>query len=176
MIFVTVGTQTPFERLIRAVDEWALLRKRSDVFAQIGSSDFRAKKIETAHYISPEDFRRRVEAATVIVSHAGMGSIITALEFAKPIIVMPRRADLKETRNDHQFATAKHFDNHSRITVALDEIALIDKLDEFKAPSDILPAIEPHASLQLISALRGFIESDPDCPPQAKRSAKLSFP
>lgn len=173
MIFVTVGAQTPFERLIRAVDEWALLRKRSDVFAQIGSSDFRAKKIETAHYISPEDFRRRVEAATVIVSHAGMGSIITALEFAKPIIVMPRRADLKETRNDHQFATAKHFDHHARITVALDEIALIDKLDQFRAPSDALSAIEPHASPQLIAVLRGFIESDFDCSPQAMLDTKL---
>jgi len=38
--FATVGSQEPFDRLIRAVDEWAVLHGRSDVFAQIGDSTY----------------------------------------------------------------------------------------------------------------------------------------
>jgi UDP-N-acetylglucosamine transferase subunit ALG13 len=160
MIFVTVGAQMPFDRLIRAADEWALTRERPDVFAQIGDSDYRAKSIETKRHVDPLDFRKCIQAASVIVAHAGMGTIITALEFAKPIIVMPRRADLRETRNDHQVATAKYFNRQGRITVAFDENELINKLDQFEVTGDDMEPIDVHASPQLIAALRGFLEAD----------------
>ena len=35
MIFATVGTQLPFDRLIAAVDRWAGTRPGREVFAQI---------------------------------------------------------------------------------------------------------------------------------------------
>lgn len=160
MIFATVGAQMPFDRLIRTVDEWASSRGRSDVFAQIGSSNYRSRSIETAHHINPLEFRQRVEAATVIVAHAGMGTIITALEFGKPIIVMPRRANLRETRNDHQVATALQFGEDGRIIVALDEEELIKKLDQFRAPIQDMDPIAVHASTPLIVTLRNFIEGN----------------
>ena len=160
MIFVTVGAQMPFDRLIRAVDEWALSRARSDVFAQIGESDYCAKAIETTRHMDPMLFRKRVQAAAIVVGHAGMGTIITAFEFAKPIIVLPRRADLMETRNDHQVATATHFNRQGRITVAFDEQELIKKLDQPGITSDGMEPIDVHASPQLIATLRGFLEAD----------------
>ena len=119
MIFVTVGIQTPFDRLLRTVDDWAGLRCRAGVFAQVGESGYRGRHIITAKFLAPLEYRRRVETAQFVVAHAGMGSIITALELGKPIIVMPRRGDLSETRNDHQIATAKHFIQHPGIAVAL---------------------------------------------------------
>lgn len=45
MIFVTVGTQVQFDRLIRTVDEWAGARARSDIFAQIGPSTINALEL-----------------------------------------------------------------------------------------------------------------------------------
>ena len=45
-------------------------------------------------------------ALQVVIAHDEMGSIITALEMGKPIVVMPRRAELGEHRNDHQVAAA----------------------------------------------------------------------
>ena len=41
MIFVTVGGQTPFDRLVRTVDNWALQHACSDAFAQIGDTAWR---------------------------------------------------------------------------------------------------------------------------------------
>jgi UDP-N-acetylglucosamine transferase subunit ALG13 len=160
MMFVTVGTQGPFDRLVRAVDDWAGLRAKSDIFAQIGPSDYRPKHIAATPFLDPAEFRRRVEAARIVVAHAGMGSIITALEQGKPIIVMPRRADLREQRNNHQLATAEHFARQGRIVVAFDERELRDKLDQAGSLCVGEP-IGAQASPRLIATLRAFLEGKP---------------
>lgn len=158
MIFVTVGTQVQFDRLIRVVDEWAGARARSDVFAQIGPSNHQSRHIRTERFIDPTEFRNSVEAASLVVAHAGMGSIITALELGKRIIVMPRRASLGEHRNDHQVATAKRFAAQGRIDVAFDERELAEKLDQLDVRNRS-ERIGGEASPQLILTLRTFIEA-----------------
>jgi UDP-N-acetylglucosamine transferase subunit ALG13 len=157
MIFVTVGTQGRFDRLVRAVDEWAGGRGRTDVFAQIGPSDFCPKHIPTKQFIDPAEFRYHVDSANLVVAHAGMGSIITALELGKPIMVMPRRASLGEHRNDHQVATAKRFAEQGRIMVAFNEKELVDKLDQLKSFGDAAP-LGAKASPHLIATIRTFIK------------------
>src|SRR4051812_16434517 len=132
MIFVTVGTQGRFDRLIRTVDEWAGVRAKTDVFAQTGPSDYRPKHIRTEPFISPTEFRICIESASFVIAHAGIGSIITALELGKQIIVMPRRGNLGEHRNDHQIATAKRLAEQGRILAAADEQELFEKLDHLE--------------------------------------------
>lgn len=156
MIFVTVGTQGNFDRLIRAIDRWAGDNGRVDVFAQIGPSDYRAEHVRTAQFIDATEFRERVEAASLVISHAGMGSIITALELGKRIIVMPRRASFGEHRNDHQLATAERFAGQGSISVAYTETELIACLDRLQGQSEAERLTSP-ASPRLISAIRSFI-------------------
>lgn len=159
MIFVTVGAQMSFDRLIRTVDQWAANHARHDVFAQIGPTSYRPAHIEWSQFIPPEEFRKRVAAADIVVAHAGMGSIITALELGKPILVMPRRGHLNETRNDHQVDTARQFLAQGRIHVAIDESELsqrLDNLDELKN-AGIVADTSKVASPELIVALRQFI-------------------
>lgn len=149
-----------FDRMVRAVDEWAGARGRRDVFAQIGPTEYRPKHIEWTEFIEPEDFRKRVNGSRVLVAHAGMGSILTALEAGKPILVMPRRGDLRETRNDHQIATAKRFLALGKVAVAFDESELpahLDRLDQLAAAG----TISPWASDRLIAALAAFIRGEP---------------
>jgi UDP-N-acetylglucosamine transferase subunit ALG13 len=160
MIFVTVGSQEPFDRLIGAVDEWARLRARGDVFAQIASSKLQPGHIEFTQFIEPSEFTRIMEEARLIVAHAGMGSIISALELGKPIVVMPRRADFRETRNDHQVATAERFGEQYRIIVALNEQDLPAKLDYALTLGDT-DRIHAQASPRLIATIRAFLEGQP---------------
>lgn len=160
MIFVTVGSQEPFDRLIRAVDGWARLRDRSDVFAQIASSTFHPEHIEFTHFLEPARFNRVMKEAHVIVAHAGMGSIISALELGKPIVVMPRRANFRETRNDHQVATAERFGAQGRIIVANDEQDLPEKLDHALTLGNT-DRIQAQASPRLIATIRAFLDGDP---------------
>src|SRR5690606_21176889 len=114
-------------------------------FAQIGPTDWRPAHIKFAPFLDPPEFRKRVTEARAIVAHAGMGSIITALELGKPIVVMPRRGDLRETRNDHQIATAKQLVDLGRVQAAYDEEQLTDllnRIDELAATG----SIRAHAS------------------------------
>jgi UDP-N-acetylglucosamine transferase subunit ALG13 len=161
VIFVTVGSQEPFDRLIRAVDEWARLRARSDVFAQIASSSSCPQHIKFTHFIEPSEFNRVMQETRLIVAHAGMGSIISALELGKPIVVMPRRADFRETRNDHQVATAERFGAQGRIIVANDEQDLPAKLDHALTLGDS-NRIHAQASPRLIATIRAFLEGGPN--------------
>jgi UDP-N-acetylglucosamine transferase subunit ALG13 len=104
MILVTVGTQLPFDRLIRAVDDLAP-GLGQHVIAQTNDGAYRPLNLEAHSFFGPDKFATLVRECSTIVSHAGIGSILTARQHAKPIILMPRRADLGEHRNDHQLAT-----------------------------------------------------------------------
>ena len=160
MIFVTVGTQLAFDRLISAVDEWAGAAPGRDVFAQVGPSKVRPRHIDYAPFISPEECNKRMRAADAIVAHAGMGTILTALEIGKPLLVMPRRAALGEHRNEHQLATARRFAELGKLRVAFEEGELpreLDALDRVVAQ----PQISPFAPAELVDQLRSFIGGRP---------------
>jgi UDP-N-acetylglucosamine transferase subunit ALG13 len=156
VIFVTVGHQMPFDRMVQAVDAWAGARGRSDVFAQVGETEFRPRHLEFAAKVDPAEFRRRMSEADAVVAHAGMGTILTALELGTPILVMPRLGRLMETRNDHQVATAERFRALGRVVVAMDEKELPGAMDRL---TDLVrgPTIQAEASPELIRAVRGFI-------------------
>ena len=135
MIFVTVGTQGPFDRMIRVIDAWAARNGREDVFAQIGRGAWRPSALEWTEQLDAAEFKRRVERAEVVISHAGMGTVLTAIELGKPVLIMPRRADLGEQRNDHQIATVRKLGSLGLATVANDEgelAARLEKLDELQ--------------------------------------------
>ncbi len=161
MIFVTVGHQMAFDRMIRAIDEWAGERGRTDIIAQIGTTAFRPKHLEYMAHMTPVEFRKLVAQADAVVSHAGTGTILTALELGTPVLVMPRRGDLKETRNDHQIMTAERFQSLGRLEVAMDEVELVERLDAL-ADLKACDVISTDASEELISALRDFIHGPND--------------
>lgn len=157
MIFVTVGAQMAFDRLVRTVDSWAGTRDKRDVFAQIGPTDFQPANIQWASFLSPDEYKERYEAADCIVAHAGTGSIITALQYGKPIVIMPRRATLRETRNDHQIATSERFRRFDSVTVALDEHELLNQLANIDQLTG-RKSVGPHASRELLDAIGHFLD------------------
>ncbi len=106
MIFATVGTQLPFDRLIRALDEWAGRNPQAHVFAQIGRSEYEPQHMEWERLITAQSFQSYLLGCSTVVAHAGMGTIISAVEYGKHVVVLPRRAEFGEHRNDHQLATA----------------------------------------------------------------------
>jgi UDP-N-acetylglucosamine transferase subunit ALG13 len=159
MIFVTVGTDQPFDRMVRVIDSWAAERERTDIFAQIGDGGWEPQAFPYANYLSPPEFMERFREARVIVAHAGMGTILSALHHGKPILVMPKKASLGEQRNEHQLATARRLNQMGKIHVAFDEAELrvkLDHLDEMIAKD----SIAPFASPGLINGLREFIDQE----------------
>lgn len=160
MILVTVGEQLPFDRLIKAMDQWAAQTEHK-VFAQVGRSVYKPAHIEYKDFLDQGEFRERLKEAQFIVAHAGMGTIISALEIGKPIIVMPRKSSLGEHRNDHQLATAKRFSMLHYVEVADDEQELLAKIDAILTRTNLgspeKKLIDP--SPALIQTIRDFILS-----------------
>jgi UDP-N-acetylglucosamine transferase subunit ALG13 len=101
VIFVAVGTQFSFDRLIENMDEWAANNKE-DVIAQIAGGDYTPHHIQWERFLDAEQYNQNIKNASVFVSHAGMGNIISARNHNTPIIVMNRQFKLGEHRNDHQ--------------------------------------------------------------------------
>lgn len=134
LIFLTVGTQLAFPRLVDALDAQApkLMEAGFEIFGQTLESR-KAKHFETAPSLEKDAFADRFDRATLVVAHCGMGTIISCQRAAKPAIMMPRRADRREHRNDHQVETAAAFEARPGITIAADDAALAAALDEFLA-------------------------------------------
>jgi len=156
MIFVTVGTQLPFDRMISTIDVWAVQTGRTDVFAQTGPSQYKPRAIQCAAFLPADECRLKIEQAELIIAHAGMGSIITALELGKPILVMPRRCDLNEHRNNHQISTAIKLHEQGRIHVAMDEKELAERLTNIDSITSRCQ-VNRQASPQLLQALSDFV-------------------
>ena len=155
---MTVGTQLPFDRLIRAVDDWAVEHGRDDVLAQIGNTEFRPKRMVWSAFLSSSASVEALDKADLIVAHAGTGTILGALQRSKPIIVMPRRAEFGEHRNNHQVATARCLGARGLVSVAEDETALRARLEDLSSIG-VSQQIRPHADEELISFIAGFLGS-----------------
>jgi UDP-N-acetylglucosamine transferase subunit ALG13 len=87
-----------------------------------------------------------------------MGTIISALQHSKPIIVMPRLAQFHEHRNDHQLATAKSFAKLGFVKAVYSETELQQALDDASEMKPA-PAIGPGASAGLIEYLKEVISA-----------------
>ena len=118
-------------------------------------------------------------AADAVVAHAGIGTILTALELGKPLLVMPRRAEFGEHRNDHQLATARRFAELGSVIVAFDETELAGRLDELDRVT-ARPQIGACAPEGLLAALRAFIIGQPPvaaiCGPESRRPSHAHRP
>lgn len=158
MILVTVGTQLGFDRLIEAMDRLAP-ELGVPVIAQTGKGRYVPSNMETYEKIAPSEFEAHVRKAEVIVSHAGIGSVLTAARHSKPIVLMARRADLKEHRNDHQMATVRKLAGRPGILIAQDETELAARIAEARALGE-WPSQQAPAAQQLHEALARFIEGN----------------
>ena len=156
MIFVSVGHQMPFDRMLGLIERWSCEHRRSDLFAQIGESDFRATHFPCQQWLTPNEYRERLEACTGIISHAGTGTIIQGLMLGKPILVLPRLARYAETRNDHQVGTARYFESRGLLMAAYDDAGFSAALEEFErfTPRE---RMTEDASPELLARIQSFI-------------------
>ncbi|TBO28314.1 hypothetical protein EYS42_15015 [Aquabacterium lacunae] len=157
MIFLTVGTQLGFDRLVKAMDEWASGHSDIRIFGQIGPGRYKPRHFEYARFVTPQETRDLTRGSKLIVAHAGIGSIVTALSEERQILVMPRLAERGEHRNDHQLATARKFVGRQGVTVAFDEKALKHELESFLLSDNVKPKISRFADEELLNNIRSYL-------------------
>jgi hypothetical protein len=160
VIFLTTGMQLPFDRLVRAVDDWADTAQPSGgIVAQVLPALYVPRNFETRARLAPDEYATIFAKADLVVSHAGMGTILTALTHGKRICIMPRQVRFGEHRNDHQLATVERLGPHPGLFKARDSDALPVCLDAaMQAGGTTAQArLDPFAPEAFTSRLRDFI-------------------
>ena len=134
MIFLAVGTQFPFDRLVKAVDQAAGKNGFDErIIAQIGESSYRPVNFEATPTLEKALFDKHFTEAESVISHAGMGTITMAIEAGKPLLVMPRLKKYGEVVNDHQLAIAKKFEQFGYLLVAYGAEDVPEKMKQLKS-------------------------------------------
>ena len=157
MIFVSIGTSLPFDRLIRGVDQLAPEFPDQQFLAQIGDGAYAPVNIPFVRMLTASEYAQRVEEAGVIVAHAGMGSLISAVEAGRPIVTLPRRLAFGEINTDHQVATARRWIGKPGVHVAMEDQDLGPALREALSQSAGGGRLEPTPGF--IAKVRDFIEN-----------------
>ncbi|SEM80744.1 UDP-N-acetylglucosamine transferase subunit ALG13 [bacterium A37T11] len=160
MIFVTIGTQEPFERLMGSISKLSFKIPEVQIFIQARTKVLFEKNVKIFDFLTPEDFDKYFDHADLIISHAGMGTILSALTKGKAILIMPRNAKLGEHRNEHQFATARKMQSLKYVNIAWDENDLVtNALDIVQNRRyNSLHKIGNWASDELTNSIREFLE------------------
>lgn len=133
MIFVTLGTQDKhFDRLLKAVYK---LETDEKIVAQIGSTEFKSskpeEKFEIHKFLSNEEFEKYMDEARVVITHAGVGTIIYGLKKHKKMIVAARLKKYGEHVNDHQLQILQTFASEGYI-IPLENFDDLPKLLEIE--------------------------------------------
>ena len=117
MILVMLGTQNnSFERLLKKMDE--LIEKKvidEKVIVQSGYTNYESKNMRIFDLIPQEELERYQEQADLIITHGGVGSIVSSIKKGKKVIAIPRLHRYHEHVNDHQKQIVESFDKKGYI-------------------------------------------------------------
>lgn len=152
MILVTVGTnEAPFDRLLQAV---AALSTSEEIVVQHGSSAIvPANAARTYDFLLFDDLVREMRASRVVVTHAGIGSIMTALSCGRRPVVAARLVANREAVDDHQLPVARRLQEAGLVTLVEDLARLEDALAKAGEEVDVSLG----ADERLVSELREYV-------------------
>lgn len=134
MIFVTLGTQDKsFHRLLdelqKMVDEKIITEK---IIIQAGKTKFSSESMEIFDFVDMDQFLELIKECSILISHGGVGSIISGLNEGKKVIAIARLEKYGEHENDHQVQIVKQFMNDNYILGCLDVRELRGKWEHLR--------------------------------------------
>ena len=137
LIFVSVGTQIPFDRLLKSVERQIEIGNiREEVIVQAGVTSFKSDKMKIINFIPLDEFNKIINKAKLIICHGGVGTITDGLKNGKTIIACPRLKKYNEAKNDHQIQIIENFGKMGFIIPLLDPDDLgvaLEKAKKFKS-------------------------------------------
>lgn len=105
LILVCVGaSEYKFDRLLKMIDELcdSKVIDGKKVVAQIGYTDYVPRNYKSFSLIGRDEFEKYLQDSTIVISHAGTGSVIPAIKLGKKVIVVPRLEEYGEHLDNHQ--------------------------------------------------------------------------
>lgn len=159
MILVTLGTQDKsFERLLKALDKAVAKGKiKEKIIVQAGCTEYKSKNMEIFDLTSPEELDKLVKKCSLLITHGGVGSILTGIKYNKPIIAAARLSEYREHTNNHQKQIIKEFVKSGYI-LELEDFDNLDKL--IKQAKKFKPKEFKSNTNKFIKNIENYIEDD----------------
>src|SRR5262249_55448287 len=133
------------------------------------ASRVRPANAECHEFIDHEQFVELARAARAVVTHAGVGSLLTVREAGRRPIVVPRRKACGEAVDDHQVSFSRRRDELGLAT-------LVEDVDLLPSMIVNLPQLSVDAAGQrraLESTLRAYIQQVADRQPVLSTARSL---
>ena len=159
MILVLLGTQNnSFHRLLeeiqRNIDNGNI---KDEVIVQKGYTKFESKNMTLYSQLPAEEIQELTEKAELIITHGGVGSIITSIQKCKKVIVVPRLKKYKEHVNDHQLDIIKSFSDSGHI-IGLNSVEQLS--DALKKVENFKPKQYVKNTGNILNIVEKFIENN----------------
>jgi UDP-N-acetylglucosamine transferase subunit ALG13 len=160
MIFVTVGNHFQgFDRLLKKIDEMAP-KIPHEIVIQKGYSKYVPRNTKYFDFVPADSAMEYTRKSDLVVSHAGMGTIILCKEYGVPVIILPRREKYKEHINDHQMEIAQILEERGdkNIYIVYEEDQLEEKILGVVGKKE-MDQVENRGRENLIRTIKEFIEA-----------------
>ena len=156
MILVLLGTQNnSFHRLLEEIEkniEDGTIKE--EVIAQVGYTKFESKNMKIFDLIPKEKLEKLQEEANLIITHGGVGSIISSIEKGKKVIAVPRLHEYEEHVNNHQKEIVKDFNDKGYI-IGIENVEDLKKaIIKLK---DFTPKEYKHNNEKMLKIIEEFI-------------------
>jgi len=164
MIFVTIGSAVKgieFTRLIKKMDDIAG-KLDEEVVMQIGTVPYEPQQAKYFRYASYQENLSYFQKASLVIGHGGTGTILNALRFQVPIVVVPRRHHYGEHVDDHQVELAQRLVGNELIKVVYELENLESAVKEMLERGNRVDKGRTYAEREaLIKTLKDFVERSP---------------
>lgn len=130
MIMVVCGTQKfPLNRMLEELDRLIEQgRLTQEVFAQIGHSTYEPKRYCWTRFMTGAEFEEKIGACDLLLTHSGVGTILSGKKLDKPVLVYPRSTQYGEHVDDHQWQIAREFGKRELVLVCEDRDVLAERI------------------------------------------------
>ena len=157
-ILVTVGT-APFPRLVEMMDKYAGDTGRR-VIIHLARTQFVPKHAKYFTFVEKNEYDAYFRKAKVIITHGGVGTILSALENGKPTIIVPRLKEFGEHLDNNQLEIAEMIEGEPNVRVVRDVNEIPKALRDFEEnpPKNIRYSWEDSRG-QLIKFLKNYLDS-----------------
>ena len=157
MILVMLGTQNnSFKRLLKELDklkENKVIKEK--IIVQAGYTKYKSDNLEIFDFIDKDTLDKYQSKADLIITHGGVGSIVSSIIKDKKVIAVPRLKEHNEHVNNHQLDIVESFSNNEYIIGIKD----VKELEEaYKKVKDFKPKKYTPNNSKIIKIVEDFIE------------------
>ena len=158
MILVLLGTQNnSFHRLLEEVEkniENGIINE--EVIVQAGYTKYQSDKMKIIDLMSKEQLSKFQDEASLIITHGGVGSIVSSIEKGKKVIAVPRKHEYGEHVNNHQEEIVKDFNSKGYI-IGIEKVE--DLGQAIIKSKDFEPKKYQPNNQKMLEILENFIEN-----------------